>query len=314
MRPIPALIDAAGLSSESGAPSSRISPAWGSAPNKRSADPLLTRPAESDEPDDFGPRDVEVDRPGPGDGEAADGEPRLFRPRARRGFELVERLADDQRNEFLRGGVRHPSFADQRSVAQDGDPVGDLEHFVETMRNVDHPDAASLQGPQRVEQPMHLVGRQRRRRLVENEDVGLDAERAGDRDERLFGARQIAHAHRRRERAVDLGERGPRRRLGRVPVDEAPSARIAGRERDILGDRHPFDETEILMDEGDRLMLAEAGRAMPVALAAVLDRSLGRLDDAAESLDQGRFAGPVLSEQGQNFPGMQIERTRRAKP
>ena len=61
------------------------------------------------------------------------------------------------------------------------------------------------------------------------------------------------------------------------------------------------------MDEGDRLMLAEAGRTVPVAFAAVLDRSFGRLDDAAERLDQGRFAGPVLSEQRQNFPGMQIE-------
>ena len=239
------------------------------------------------------------------------GEPRLLRPRARRRLELVERLADDQGNQLLRVGVGHPPFADERSVAQDGDAVGDLEHFVEPVRNVDHADAARLQRPQRVEQPMHLVGRQRRRRLVENEHVGLDAERAGDRDERLLGAAEIAHAHGRRKRAVDLGERGPRGRLGRVPVDEAALARVAGRERDILGDRHPFDETEVLMDEGDRLMLAEAGRAVPVALAAVLDRSLGRLDDAAERLIRVDLPAPFSPSKARISPARRSRETPR---
>ena len=90
-----------------------------------------------------------------------------------------------------------------------------------------------------------------------------------------------------------------RRRLDRAPVDEAEPARIAGRERDVLGDRHPFDEAEVLMDEGDGLALAEAGRTVAVALAAILDRAFGRLDDAAERLDQG---------------GLSRRRSRRAAP
>ena len=67
-------------------------------------------------------------------------------------------------------------------------------------------------------------------------------------------------------------------------------------------------EAEVLVDEGDRLALAEAGRTMPVALAAILDRSFGRLDDPAERLDEGRFAGAVLAEQREDLAGVKVER------
>ena len=62
------------------------------------------------------------------------------------------------------------------------------------------------------------------------------------------------------------------------------------------------------MDEGDRLLLAEARGSMPIGLAAVLDRSFGGLDNAAERLDEGRLASPILSKQRENFPGMEINR------
>ena len=96
--------------------------------------------------------------------------------------------------------------------------------------------------------------------------------------------------------------------LDRAPVDVTAPARIAGGERDVFRDRHPFDEPEVLVDEGDRLVFAEAGWTVPVAFAAVLDRALRRLDDSSERLDQGRFACAVLAEQRQDFTGMKVER------
>jgi hypothetical protein len=62
------------------------------------------------------------------------------------------------------------------------------------------------------------------------------------------------------------------------------------------------------MDERDGLRLAEARRPMTIGLAAIFDRAFGRLDNAAERLDEGRFAGAVLAEQSQNFSGMEVER------
>ena len=56
-------------------------------------------------------------------------------------------------------------------------------------------------------------------------------------------------------RSLPMMASASRRRLVRTcaPGDQAEArARIAGLERDVLGDRHPVDEAEILMDEGDR--------------------------------------------------------------
>jgi len=151
-----------------------------------------------------------------------------------------------------------------------------------------------------------LIGRVRAPE-IEDKGVSPDAERASDRNERFLGAAQIPHPHCRSQRTVDLGERGAGRLLGRVPIDKPALARVADRESDVLGNRHPFDRPEVLVDEGDRLMLAEARRTMPVSLAAIFDRSLGRLHDSAERLDEGRFAGAVFAEQGQDLARAKIE-------
>ena len=43
--------------------------------------------------------------------------------------------------------------------------------------------------------------------------------------------------------------------------EAGPRSRIAGLNRDVLGDRHPFDEAEILVNEGDRQRIrARMGR------------------------------------------------------
>ncbi len=59
-----------------------------------------------------------------------------------------------------------------------------------------------------------------------------------------------------RLRGVDVGgdplQRRARRLGNRRPIDQAPFALEALDHGDIFGDRHPFDQAEILVDEGDR--------------------------------------------------------------
>ena len=65
--------------------------------------------------------------------------------------------------------------------------------------------------------------------------------------------------------------------------------------RHIFGDRHPFDEAEILMNECDALSPAASVGAMAIGLA--VDRhgtAIGGID-AAQDLYEGRFAGAVLA-------------------
>ena len=108
------------------------------------------------------------------------------------------------------------------------------------------------QPPQRVEQAADVRFRQRGGRLVEDEDVGLDRERAPDRDQRALGGGE----RRQRRRSGSMSLPIAAQRVRRRPADLAPGyqaetiARIARLHRDVLGDRHPIDEAEILVDEG----------------------------------------------------------------
>ena len=95
-----------------------------------------------------------------------------------------------------------------------------------------------------------------------------------------------------------------------APVDaEAAWLRAVGepsRETDVFGDRHPFDETEVLVDER-HLAATAAPDLMPVGLA--IDQHLTAIgpEQAAEDLDERGFAGAVLAEERQDLAAMHVE-------
>jgi len=61
-------------------------------------------------------------------------------------------------------------------------PVGDLVHVLQPLRDEDHPDPSPLQFPDDAEESRGLVCREGTRRLVEDQDSGVDGECPGDRD------------------------------------------------------------------------------------------------------------------------------------
>ena len=122
-------------------------------------------------------------------------EPRRAVALGRSAEDLRRLAADDQQDRLVRRGFAHEALARDAAVAQHDHPIGDFEHLVQPMRDVDHPDAASAQSAQGGEQPRHLIGRQARGRLVEHQHLGLGRERPRDRDQRLLGALEILDPH-----------------------------------------------------------------------------------------------------------------------
>ena len=61
----------------------------------------------------------------------------------------------------------------RHTVAQDGDAVGQFQDFVQLVRNVNAGDAAPAQFLQNVQEHARLMGGQRRRRFVKNQDFGF---------------------------------------------------------------------------------------------------------------------------------------------
>ena len=113
---------------------------------------------------------------------------------------------------------------------------------------------------------------------------------------------------------IDVGAEDLERRGGalarRAPVDHAGAARIAEGQADVLGDRHPVDQAEVLMDEGDRQAPERARRVA----AAIGHRALVERVDAGEDLDERGFAGAVLAEQRDDLAGARHACRHRSAP
>ena len=77
-----------------------------------------------------------------------------------------------------------PDVVDEHdvAVAEHLHPVGDLAHLLEAVRDVDQRHAALAQAVHEGEEAVDLLGRERRRRLVEDQAACLVRERARDFD------------------------------------------------------------------------------------------------------------------------------------
>ena len=226
-------------------------------------------------------------------------------------MECVEgRPAHDHLDETRRGRARDLFFADEASVAKHGDAVGDAEDLIETMGDIDHAHAAGLERAHRGEQPLDLIGRQACRGLIEHQEVAVDSQGAGDGDQRFLGPAQRLDAGVRIEVAADQAQRVSSRFRRSAPIDddcatEEGGAGKAARQSDILGHRHPFDEAQILMNEGYRM--AAVAPAGEIGGAVDGDGAGIRFVDAAENLDQSRLAGAVLSQERDDLAPPHLE-------
>jgi hypothetical protein len=105
----------------------------------------------------------------------------------------------------------------------------------------DHTDTSILQITDHVVQQLDLGDRQRRRRLVEEDHLGIEAEGLGDLDHLALSDRQTFH----RRRRIDLGSDNGQDFVGHLPpglgLDEAGTGWFPP-EHEVLFDREHRDE------------------------------------------------------------------------
>ena len=202
----------------------------------------------------------------------------------------------------------------QLPVAQHRDTIGELEHLVEVVRDVDDRHAPLLQAVDDLEQSMDVVAWQRGRRLVEHEQVGSllpTDESAGDRHGRALRRRQIVD----RCLDVDVLETQHLERFARgadlvAPADvTAEPGLIAGGEGDVLDGVERADEPEVLVHEADPRGAGGGAVAERQRLTARPGAgTLVGLVVARQHLDQRRLAGPVLADEGVHLAGLHGDR------
>ncbi len=192
------------------------------------------------------------------------------------------------------------------AVAQHRHAVGELEHLVEVVRDVQDRHAALAEAVDHVEQPPHVGAGQRRRRLVEDQQAGavLPADQgAGDRDRRALRRWQAVH----RRLDVEIGEPERGQRLAgaaslAAPADPAAEpGLVAGRDRQVV-DR--VQRCRRARGPGARSGCRAACAAEPSPSVERRRRSTHActvagvgLVVAGEDLDQRRLAGAVLADE-----------------
>ena len=105
--------------------------------------------------------------------------------------------------------------------------VGDLLDLVELVADDDRRDALPLEVQDQVEQVIGVLVVERRRRLVEDEQLDALRQRLGDLDELLLADADVHDLGGRVLLQTDAREQLRRLQVGLVPVDEADAALAA---------------------------------------------------------------------------------------
>ncbi len=240
------------------------------------------------------------------DGRAAGGRGRE-RGRGGRGGPTSGRFASHDVAHQPGGAVRGEGpLADEAPVAQYGERVRDPVHLVEPVADVEDAVPPVAQGVQDVEEPGAVRGGEGGGRLVEDEELRPFRQGAGDGDQGALGGGEVGDPR----VGVQVPGDGPER-LGAVlpgppPGHQAAAARVAGPQGDVLGDRHPLHQSEVLVDEGHRPGGGVGAERVPG------HRHLARVGvvDPGEHLDEGGLSGAVGAEEGQDAAAADVEADR----
>ena len=177
------------------------------------------------------------------------------------------------------------------------------QRLLQRVRNEDDRHAALLQVAHQVEKVLLLLGRQARRRLVENDHLGLVQHGAGDLDHLLFRRAQRADRHRRRDVEV---QRLQKLLCGDIDAAQAVVEAFLAEEQ-VLRHRHGRHEAVLLEHHGDAEVTRLERRLRRDGNAIDRHRSRRQRHDAGHDLRQRRLAGAILADQRVDLSASQVE-------
>ena len=171
------------------------------------------------------------------------------------------------------------------------------------MADVDEADAVLAQPPDHAEEDRDFRRVERRRRLVHDDEPGIERYRARERDHLLYGDPEAHDGYveidRHAERLHDA--RGFATHLAPIQMPES-QARLAT-EKDVLGGREIRNQIHFLVDRRDAGALSGARRRERHGPAVQVDLSTVTRVGARKDFDQRRFARAVMSDERVHFTG-----------
>src|SRR3984885_5517250 len=109
-------------------------------------------------------------------------------------FALMRRIhrADDMGDDRVHAGVSGRIVRDDLTLAQDDDAVADREHVGQAVADQNDGDAILLESADEVEHMLDFPHGERSGWLVHDDGLGVESERAGDRDRLLLAPGELA--------------------------------------------------------------------------------------------------------------------------
>ena len=207
--------------------------------------------------------------------------------------------AASERALSARGSQAPTTLPWRRMVARVAEPA----HLVEPVRDVEQRPALVAQPLQRGEQPLGLLRRQHRGRLVEDDEARVLQQAAHDLDALALAGRERPDRPAGLELQAVGGADAPRS-ARRAPCRD----RLLGITRAMFSATVRFSQSEKCWNTMPIPMRARRlGAGQPHDVAPVGDDALGRLQQPVEDLHQGRLAGAVLAEQRVDLAGADLE-------
>ena len=215
-------------------------------------------------------------------------------------------VPDHHLGELVGGDSLRRDGADLATRPENRDPIGELEHLADLVRDEDEAPAVRDHLAEDGEQIVDLLRREHRGRFVEDEQRRVPVERLDDLDPLSLADRELPdHGVGVDDEPVALGQLADPRGDG-AEVGERP-ARRPEPERDVLGDRERVHEHEVLVDHPDPVRDRICGRGDADRQPVQPDLALVGLVEAVEHAHQRALAGPVLTEQRVHLAGADVE-------
>ena len=210
-------------------------------------------------------------------------------------------------HDLVDGGLGGVHRVHVLAVAHDRDPVGDLLEFVHAVGDVDNAHARGLEPPDKGEEVFDFGGGQGGGRLIHDEDFRVVVgEGLGDFHHLLLG-----HGEPLDHRAGgDVQMEGLQKLVGLAVlflfVQEQALGGLASHE-DVLRHGQVLHQVQLLVHDADAQLLGVAGGLNLGGLAVELDDAVILGVNTGENFHQRRFTGAVLTDEGQDFAGAQLQ-------
>ena len=205
--------------------------------------------------------------------------------------------------------IGHGTALRQSPVPQDGDPVPDREHLLQTMRDIEHRDPLLAEALDQLQQPVRFRFGQRGGRLVEDDDLDrIRGQHLGDLDELLGRRRKMFDDHARPD--VVQAELVQHRTTPAVQVAGTQHPRTGRKpaHEHVLADRQVRQQAQLLVDRLHTGGAQGGWRDGADRLTLDFEAATVAVQCAGEHPDQGGLPGAVLACQAMHLTGYQLER------